>query len=85
MEEYIVEKEGNQFYIEVEGEKVAYIEVKEEAGNVEVSKTFVEEKMRGKSLASKLMQAVYSYSLENNLKIEATCSYAQKWTEKNKK
>lgn len=48
-----------------------------------ITKTFVDEKLRGQSFAKKLLEEVISFAKENNLTIKATCSYAKHYFEKN--
>ncbi|MDI2586009.1 GNAT family N-acetyltransferase [Psychrobacillus sp. NEAU-3TGS] len=37
--------------------------------------TFVSDKLRGQGIAKKLLDAAASYARQNNLKMEAVCSY----------
>jgi predicted GNAT family acetyltransferase len=50
---------------------------------VNITKTFVDEELRGQGAADKLLNAAYDYIKSKGLKAELTCSYAVKWFEKN--
>ena len=49
-----------------------------------VDHTFVDDSLRGKGTAGKLMLEVIDYATTHNKKIKASCSYAVKWFDKNK-
>lgn len=51
-------------------------------GIVEITRTFVDDSLRGKGVADKLLGAAYNDIKAQNKKAEATCSYAVKWFEK---
>ncbi len=48
-----------------------------------IDHTFVDESVRGKGIASKLVQNAVDEIRRRNGKVNATCSYAKKWLEKN--
>ena len=49
-----------------------------------ISHVFVDEKLRGQNIASKLMEyTIKELKQRDAKKIEATCSYAARWLEKN--
>lgn len=52
-------------------------------GTVEVTRTFVDERLRGQGAAGELMRALVEVLRERGLKARLTCSYAVKWFEKN--
>lgn len=52
-------------------------------GTVEVTRTFVDESLRGQGAAGELMRALVEVLRERGLKARLTCSYAVKWFEKN--
>ena len=59
--------------------------MKKEKGTFNIYQTFVGESLRGQGIASKLVEkAVEEIELKNG-QVNATCSYAKKWLEKNKK
>lgn len=47
-------------------------------GLIVVDHTFTDPSLRGQGIARKLVEKVADYARENNLKVSATCSYAQK-------
>lgn len=53
------------------------------SGTVEVTRTFVDERLRGQGAAGELMRALVEVLRERGLKASLTCSYAVKWFEKN--
>ena len=48
-----------------------------------IDHTFVDESLRGQGVASKLVQAAVDEIKKRGGKVQATCSYAKKWLEKN--
>ena len=50
-----------------------------EEGVVNINRTFVDASLRGKGIASKLMDLVYEELVNRNLKARITCSYAVKY------
>ena len=50
---------------------------------MEVTRTFVDERLRGQGAAGELMRALVEVLRERGLKARLTCSYAVKWFEKN--
>lgn len=79
-------KEDNRIFLKDENEKIiAEIEFAEiEKGIFNIYHTFVDESLRGKGIASKLVQEAVNEIKSRNGKVQATCSYAKKWLEKNK-
>ena len=52
-------------------------------GNVDINRTFVDTSLRGMGIAGKLMTAAAERIRASGQKTRASCSYAQKWFEKN--
>lgn len=79
-------KEGNRIFLKDENAKIiAEIEFEEiESGKYNIYHTFVDESLRGKGIASKLVQEAVNEIKSRNGTVQATCSYAKKWLEKNK-
>ena len=77
-------KEDNKIYLkDGKGKIVAEIEYEEiEKGVFNIYHTFVDESLRGKGIASKLVQKAVKEIEAKNGKVQATCSYAKKWLEK---
>ncbi len=78
-------EEENRIYIEnSNGDVIAEIEFEEiKDGVYNIFHTFVDESFRGQGIASKLVEKAVNYIKSKNGKVEATCSYAKKWLEKN--
>ena len=79
-------KEENRIYYRNEnGIIVAEINFREiERGLFNIDHTFVDESLRGKGLASKLVEEAVKEIKNRDGQVVATCSYAKKWLEKNK-
>lgn len=56
-------------------------------GNREISinRTYVNPSLRGHGVAGKMLKVVAEYLRENDLKANATCSYAYAWLKRNQK
>ena len=50
----------------------------------DINHTFVDPSLRGKGIASKLVEEAVNYIKEKNCNIIASCSYARNWLEKNR-
>ncbi len=79
-------KEDERTYLkDANGKVIAEIKFKEiENGIFDIYHTFVDESLRGKGVASSLVQEVVKQIQSKNGKIIASCSYAKKWLEHNK-
>lgn len=79
-------KENSRIYSLDENEKViaeiTFYEI--EKGVFNINHTFVNEKLRGQGIASKLVEMAVKEIEKRNGKVQATCSYAKRWLEKNK-
>lgn len=80
------QKEEGRIYLEKDGKIIAEIEY-EDLGNNEfnIYHTFVDDSLRGQGIASKLVEAAVEEIRKRNGNVNATCSYAKTWLEKNKK
>ena len=82
----VFKKDNNRIYIEDAGKTIAEINYEEiEKGTFNIYHTFVDESLRGQGIASKLVEKAVEEIEQNQGKVQATCSYAKKWLEKNKK
>ena len=79
-------KEDSRIYsLDDNGKVVAEITFYEsENGVFTIEHTFVDESLRGQGIAGKLVEMAVEEIEKRGGKIEATCSYAKKWLEKNK-
>ncbi|NLZ45335.1 MAG: N-acetyltransferase [Clostridiales bacterium] len=77
--------ETNRIYAENEsGIVIAEITFPEtEKGVFTINHTFVDSSLRGKGVAGELVKLAASQIGEQGGKVQATCSYAKKWLEKN--
>ena len=78
-------KEENRIYVENEGKVVAEVEFEKISDNTyNIYHTFVDESLRGQGIAQELVKKAVEYIKKNNCKVEATCSYAKHYLEKNR-
>lgn len=77
-------KESNRIYsVNEEGAVVAEITFPEsEEGTCVIDHTFVDESLRGQGVAGKLVAMAVEQIKEQGKKVQATCSYAAGWLEK---
>ena len=77
-------KEDNNINLkDKQGNIIAIIEFEEiEKGVFNIYHTFVDESLRGKGIASKLVEEVVNEIKSRDGKVEATCSFAKKWLKK---
>lgn len=78
--------ESNRIYAKGENEKIlAEILFPNTNDNVyTITHTFVDNSLRGKGIASKLVKMAVEQIQNQGGTVNATCSYAIKWLEKNK-
>lgn len=84
--EYIIEQ--NRIYAKNESNKIVakidFEKIEEKTYNI--YHTFVDESLRGHGIANELVTRAYKEITEvRKSKVTATCGYASKWLEKNKK
>ncbi|MDO4814589.1 MAG: GNAT family N-acetyltransferase [Gemella sp.] len=81
--EFKINREQDFLYLgDNEYEAKAYIMFpKNVNGTNTIVKVFVSEEYRGQGLAGKMMAYLYEYAKENNITLDATCSYAKSWLE----
>jgi len=77
-------KEENRIYLADENKNViAEIEYQKiEDNTYNIYHTFVDESLRGKGIASKLVEEAVKEIKAKGGKVQATCSYAKAWLEK---
>ena len=51
---------------------------------MDIDYTYVNPQLRGRGIASKMMEVVAEYLRKNSLKATATCSYANAWLKKHR-
>ena len=82
--EFIIEN-SKIFSLDNDKKVVAEITFYEsENGVFTIDHTFVDESFRGQGIAGKLVEMALKEIEKRGGKVEATCSYAKKWLEKNK-
>lgn len=79
-----LKREGNAFRkYDGEGKMIAEVLFPENNGSYEITRTFVDESLRGQKMAAKLVERVIEQAKEDNKKITPSCSYAVHYFEKN--
>ena len=75
--EFTLNKSGihNAYEYYKDGERLAEITWVETGGIMTMDHTFVSPQLRGQGVAKKLLDKAADYARENNLKMNATCSY----------
>ncbi len=79
--------DSNRIYAENEsGKLVAEVTFPEtERGVYTIDHTFVDDSLRGQGVAGELVDRAVKEITSRGGKIKATCSYAKKWLDRNKK
>jgi len=75
-------RDDESFYIPLPNSQKALLKYRLEKEKLYVLSTYTPPEYRGMGLASKLMDEVVKFALENNLKIVPICSYAQHYMSK---
>ena len=79
-----IKEDGRIYSKDKNGKVIAEIEFKEiESGIFDIYHTFVDESLRGKGVASRLVEEAVKQIQSKNGKITASCSYAKKWLKHN--
>lgn len=83
--EFKLNKDKDMFYYGEEFDPEVYLLFpKNDDDTQTITKVYVDEKYRGKGIASKLMKEVVEYAKKNNIILSSSCSYATSWFEKHK-
>ncbi len=73
-------KEENRIYFDKDGKTLAELLFPANDENtVTITRTFVDESLRGQGVAGKLMAAFMEIAKDKNLKVVPQCSYAEHW------
>lgn len=76
----IIKEKSRIYGMDKDGNIIAEITFNEvEKGIYNIDHTFVDESLRGKGIAGKLVEMAINEIEKNDGKVEATCSYAKKW------
>jgi len=78
--------EENRIVLLNEGKVVAEVTFPSiDEHTVDINRTFVDESMRGKGIAGKIMEETARELRERNKKVVLSCPYAARWFEKHEK
>ena len=84
LSKYLLHYDTNRIYIlDAYDQEVAEVTFIEKADACSINHTFVDASLRGLGIAKVLMEAVIAYIKSKNKNVEATCSYAVHYLEKN--
>ena len=81
--EVIHDKKGERFVAEVEGYE-AFASYSLHDDIMKIYSTYTPVNLRGRGIAGTIVENVFNYARENNLKIEPACSYVQTFLSRNK-
>lgn len=71
---------NNKIVYKLDNIEIGYILFSNALDNtIIIDKVFVNEKSRGKGVASKMLEFAYNYFTKKNIKIIYECSYSKKW------
>ncbi|MCD7901718.1 MAG: N-acetyltransferase [Bacteroides sp.] len=73
--------EENMFVAELDGETASVV-YRRFDDYLDIIHTYVPTSIGGRGVAAALTKAAYQYALDNDLRCQATCSYAVKWLER---
>lgn len=70
----------NQVSYTVDGVQLAVVDFPEKGnGLVDITRTFVDDSLRGQGIASEMLRLVAEHLIQTNRKTLTTCSYAKYW------
>lgn len=72
-----------RFEIQTEG-NIAYLTYVISGKILDIIHTFVPKELRGRGIASSLVEAAYRFSLEEGYSCQASCPYARIWLNENR-
>lgn len=77
---------NNRIFVEDNNKVVAEINYEKIDDNTyNIYHTFVDESLRGQGIANTLVSKAVEHIEKDNCNVEATCSYAKHWLEKNRR
>ena len=76
-------KEGRISYIENNKELGYAVFPKVDENTIDIKGTYVDETMRNRGIASKLIENIVEFAIKEDLKIIPTCPFAKYWFEEN--
>lgn len=79
-----VREDGQIYADDAEGTRLCEVKWTVDGNVANIHRTFVHESMGGRGLAGKLVGMAYDELAGQGLEVQATCSYAMRWLEKNK-
>ncbi len=79
----IFQKNENEVFLQENEKKLAYCHFERKNGYLVIDKTFVDESLRGRKIAQRMIEEIKSIAKKEHLDLKATCSYAVSYLEKN--
>lgn len=74
----------NHVYCILDGEVIGTLNMLNWDTYYEINNVFVKEEYRGQGIAKEMMRKAINYIKSKNCRVEATCSYAKKYLDKEK-
>ena len=71
-----------KFYVEENGDQVAIMTYKLNAGNIIIEHTTVDESLRGKNVGAQLVKEGVKFARDKKMKIIPVCTYAKRVLER---
>ncbi len=79
-----IHRDGEIYAEAADGSRLCEVKWTVDGDVANIHRTFVHESLGGRGLAGQLVQMAYDELDGQDLRVEATCSYAAKWLLKNK-
>lgn len=76
-----IKEQGRIYAQDVDGKLLAEILFPSLHGNASITRTFVDDSLRGQGVAGQLMEEAISVLRQEQLRVRPICSYAKKWFE----
>lgn len=75
----------NKIVYMIDNTEKGVLEFRINGNQADIYHTYVDDDLRGKGIASKLVEMAFDYFDENNYEVKCSCSYARNWALKHGK
>jgi uncharacterized protein len=79
----IHDMENERFVADINGDK-AYAAYNLEGDIIKLYSTFTPQHLRGRGIAKTIVETVFKYAMDNNLKVQPICSYVRSFISQNR-
>ncbi len=76
-QQVVHDREGERFFLEIEGEKAYVMYRMTDTGAVDLWRTFVPSSLGGRGIAARLVEAALRFAEEERLEVIPSCSYVE--------